>query len=277
MEKVTNWTELMIGSLSAFGESFMRSVPMILGAIAILLIGWLLAKLVSTGVRKLLEALPFDELADKMQVSDFLGRANVKMRPSALIGKFVYWLLLLLVFMTASDALGWSAVTKEISNLIGYLPQLLIAVVFFIIGTFIATFVRDLIKGATSSLGISTGNLLSSAVFYFLMILVALTALEQAGFDTSIITSNLMLIFGAILAAAAVSYAIASKNVMENIIAGYFSRKTFNKGQEIEVGNVKGKIIDMNATSVTIEQAGGDHVVIPSNDLITSQTTIKKG
>ncbi len=277
MDKVTNWTELMIGSLSAFGEKFMGTLPMIFGAIAILIIGWLLAKLISTGVRKLLEALPFDEFADKVQVSEFLGRANVKARPSALIGKFVYWLLLLLVFMTASDALGWSAVTREISNLIGYLPQLFVAVVFFIIGTYIATFVRDLIKGATSSLGISTGNILSMAVFYFLMVLVTLTALDQAGLDTSIITSNLMLIFGAVLAAAAVSYALASKSIMENIIAGYFSRKTFTKGQEIEVQGVKGKIIDMNATSVTVENGSGDRVVIPSNQLITSQTTIKKG
>ena len=274
MEDITTWSELFMNSLQSFGQKLMEAIPSILGAIFILLIGWLLAKLVASAVTRLLKLVKFDTLSEKIKFTDFLNRANVNITPSGLIGKFVYWILLLLVIITASDAMGWDAVSEEISKLIGYLPNLLIAIIFFVVGTYIASFVRDIIKGATSSLGISTGKLISTVVFYLLFIIVALTALDQAGVDTTIITSNLLMILGAILAAAAISYGFASKDVLANILASFFSRRTFTVGQTIEVNGTRGKIISVNNISVTIQNGKDEKVVIPSHRLITNEVKI---
>lgn len=198
------------------------------------------------------------------------------MTPGALIGKFVYWLVMLLVVITASDALGWSAVSEEISKLLGYLPQLLAAIVFFIVGTYIATFVRDVILGATKTLGISAGKVISTFVFYLLLIIVALTALDQAGIDTSIITSNLLLIIGSIMAAAAISYGLASRDLLASILGSFFSRRTFTKGQTIEIDGNQGIITDMTNVSVTIQINDKEQLVIPANQMITKQIKIIK-
>ena len=274
MQEITTWSELFLNSFQSFGHKLMGAVPSILGAIIILLLGWLFAKLVSRGFSRLLKLVKFDKLADKIKANEFLEKANVNLSPSELIGKFIYWILLLLVIISASDALGWNAVSNEISKLLSYLPNLLIAIIFFIVGTYIASFVRDIIRGATSSLGISTGKLISSLVYYLLFIVVALTALDQAGVDTSIITSNLLMILGAILAAAAISYGFASKDVLANILASFFSRRTFTVGQTIEVDGVKGKIVSVNNISVTVQNGSDEKVVIPSHQLITSKVKI---
>ena len=274
MKELTSWPELFLNSLQAFGQKLMGAIPGIIGAILILLLGWLLAKLVSRGISRLLRVVKFDTLAEKIKATDYLEKANVSLSPSNLIGKFVYWIILLLVIISASDALGWDAVSREISKLLGYLPNLLIAIVFFVVGTYIATFVRDVISGATSSLGISTGKLISNVVFYLLFIIVTLTALGQAGVDTSIITSNLLMILGTVLAAAAISYGFASKDVLSNILASFFSRKTFGVGQTIEVNGAKGKIVAVNNISVVVENTQGERIVIPSHQLITNQVKI---
>ena len=274
MNEVTTWTELFFQSLTAFGQTLMRAVPGIIGAILILLLGWLFAKLVSGAIQRLLKVVKFDKLAEKVNVKDFLQKANIGLTPSVLIGKFIYWSLILLVVITASDTLGWSAVSEEISKLLGYLPQLLAAIVFFIVGVYIATFVRDLIYGAAKTLGISTGKVISSIVFYMLMILVGLTALEQAGIDTSIITSNLLIIIGSIMAAAAISYGFASRDVLSSILGSFFSRRTFAKGQTIEIEGQRGKIVAMTNVSVTIRLNDKEKLVIPANQLITKQIKI---
>lgn len=274
MEELTNWSQLFFESLRAFGQTFMAAMPSILGAIFILFLGWLFAKILSGGIGKLLKAIKFDKLADRIKAVELLEKANIQLAPSALIGKFVYWILILLVFTTAADTLGWTAISEEISKLLSYLPNLLSAIIFFSVGVYIATFVRDVILGATKTLGISTGKVISSFVFYLLFLLVILTALEQAGIDTRIITSNLLLIIGAIMAAAAISYGIASKDVLSNILAAFFSRKVFYKGQIIEIDGEQGEIIAVSNVAVILQLNKEEQLVVPTHQLITNKVKI---
>ncbi len=276
MNEFSNWSELFLESLQLFGEKFIGAIPGFIGALLILLLGWLFARLVAGAITRLLGLIRFDKLAESIKADQFLQKANVNMAPSQIVGKFVYWILILLIIMTASETLGWNAVSEEISNLLGILPNLLISIVFFVVGTYIASFVRDFIKSTTRSLGISAGRLISSFVFYLLIAIVTLTALEQAGLDTNIITSNLLLIMGAILAAAAISYSIASKDLLANLLAGFFSQRTFHIGQIIEIDGIVGKIVAQNKISVTLEISMDELVVIPTHQLITSKVRIHK-
>lgn len=274
MNEITTWTEVFFHSFQSFGQKLLGTIPGILGAIIILLLGWLFAKFVAKGVARLLKLIKFDKLADKIKATDFLKKANVERSPSEVIGVFVYWILLLLVIISASDALGWAAVSGEVSKLLSLLPNVLVGIVFFVIGYYIASFVRDVIRGAASSMNIGAGKLISSFVFYLLLILITLTALNQAGVDTSIITGNLMLILGAILGAAAISYGFASKDVLSNILAGFFSRRTFSIGQTIEIEGVRGKIVSVSNISVILQTSENEQVVVPAHQLITNRVKI---
>lgn len=274
MKKLATWGELFLESIRDFGISAIESLPGIIFSILILLLGWLAAKVISLVFVRILSTFRFDTLAAKINADDLIKKANIEMTPSQLVGKFIYWLLILMVITTTADALGWNAVSSEISNLMHFLPRLMVAIVFFIVGTFVATFIRDVIRGATSSIGISTGKLISNVVFYLFLIVVVLTSLKQTGIDTSIITSNLLLILGAVLAAAAISYGLASKDVLSNILASFFSRKTFGIGQTIKINGTIGTIIDMNNISVTVQDDEGNKIIIPTNQLINNQVTI---
>jgi len=276
MEDIKTWGELFYDSIMDIGVKVIDAIPGVLGAIVMLLLGWLFANIVSKVITRIFTALHFDQLAAKVNADDLLQRANIKLTPSQLIGKFFYWLMILMIIISACDTLGLESVSNEISRLIQFLPKLMISIMFFIVGTYIASFIRDIIRGATSSIGISTGKIISNVVFYLFMMIVTLTALEQAGLDTDIITSNLLLILGTVLLAGAISYGLASRDVLSNILASFFSRKTFGIGQTIEVEGVRGTIVDMNNISVTIEDLKGDKIVIPTQKLINNNVTIVK-
>lgn len=276
MNEVSQWTELFLESLRSFGAKFMGAMPSIIGAVIIFIIGYVVAKLLSGAVTRILKITKFDALAGKINATDYLERANITLTPSKLVGKFVYWVLILIVLITASETLGWEAVSNEISKLVSFIPKLFIAIVILILGTFVASLIRDIIAGATSSLGISTGKIIANIVFYLLFITILLTALSQAGVDTSIITSNFLLILGAILLAAAISYAYASRDILTNILSGYISRNTYSKGMKIEVDGVKGEIEGITNTGVIIKEQNGDLTIIPTQQLINHKVRIFK-
>jgi len=273
MDNLTSWTQFFFDSLKTMGEKIVAVLPSILGAILFLLLGWFLARVISAAVIRLLQAISFDSFADKVNVKEFLSRANVNISASEIIGRFVRGIIILLAFVGACNHLGLTVVSEKIGELISYLPTLFVAIVIFLIGVYIATFIRDLIKGATASIGMSAGKVVSNLVFYFLFIMVTLTALDQAGIDTTVITSNMLIIMGSILAAAAISYGFASRHVLSNILAGYAGRNTFRKGQIIEIEGIRGEIIDITSTSVIL-QTGDEKMVIPNHDLLTGKVKI---
>ena len=72
MKDVSTWSNAIFHSLSAFGEKLMTSLPIVIGAILILLFGWLFARILSEGIGRLLKVIKFDKLAGKIKAQDFL-------------------------------------------------------------------------------------------------------------------------------------------------------------------------------------------------------------
>ena len=269
MNEDAGYAYLFLDSLEGMARTVLSVVPRVLAALIILALGWLIARLISRGLARLLQAAGFDRVAGRVGATQLLNRANVQLRPSTLLGRFIYYVLLLVVIITAADTVGWTAVSTEISKLLGYLPRLLSALVFFVVGSYIAGFIRDLLRGAAGSLGISAGRIISSVVYYLLMLIITLTALEQGGVDTSIITSNLLVIVGSVTLAGAIAYGLASRDILTNILAGFFTRRAVRVGQLIEVDGQRGRVISMSGLSITLQVSPTERLILPSQLLIT--------
>ena len=266
--------DLFLESLRVFGEKFMDTIPGLLLGIIVLLIAWFLARIISSGFEKLLKTVKFDQFSERMKLTSFLNQMGIQMSPSALIGRFIYWIFVLLIIASAAETLNWTAVSYQIQRFLDYLPNLVTAILIFIVGAYLASLVRDFVRSSTSSLGISTGRILSTVIYYVLFIMVILTAMEQAKIDTRILSTNLLIIIGAIMLAAAISYGYASREVLSNILAGFFNKRTFQKGMMIEIDGVRGVIVEMTNIAVTIQVSDTERMVIPSHQLISTKVKI---
>lgn len=274
MDGLKRLSDLFLESLRVFGEKFTDTIPSLLIAIIVILIAWLLARLISGGFEKVLKTIKFDQLSEKIKLTSFLEQAGIRMTPSAIIGRFIYWVFVLLIIASAAETLNWTAVSYQIQQFLNYLPNLVTAILVFIVGAYLASLVRDFVRSSASSLGISTGRILSSVIYYVLFIMVVLTAMEQAKIDTKILSANLLIIIGAIMLSGAISYGIASKDVLSNILAGFFNKRTFQKGMVIEIDGIKGTIVETNNICVTLQVSDTERVVIPAHQLLTSKVKI---
>jgi small-conductance mechanosensitive channel len=274
MDGLKRLSDLFLESLRVFGEKFMETIPSLLIAIIVMLIAWLLARLISGGFERVLKTVKFDQLSEKIKITSFLQQAGIQMTPSAIIGRFIYWVFVLLIIASAAETLNWSAVSYQIQQFLNYLPNLMTAILVFIVGAYLTSLVRDFVRSSATSLGISTGKILSTVIYYVLFIMVVLTAMEQAKIDTKILSANLLIIIGAIMLSGAISYGIASKDVLSNILAGFFNKRTFQKGMVIEIDGIRGTIVETNNVAVTLQTSETERVVIPSHQLLTSKVKI---
>jgi small-conductance mechanosensitive channel len=265
---------LFIESLRVFGDKFMETIPSLLGGILVFIAAWLFAKLIAGGFERLLRIVKFDQLSEKIKITSFLNQTGITMSPSAIIGRFIYWVFVLLIIASAAETLSWRPISEQITKFIDYVPNLITAILVFIVGAYLVTLVRDFVRTSTGSLGISTGRILSSVIYYFLFIMVILTAMDQAKIDTRVLSTNLVIVIGAIMLSAAISYGIASRDVLANILAGFFNKRTFQKGMVIEVDGIRGIITEMTNIAVTIQVSENERVVIPMQELMKNKIKI---
>ena len=81
-------------------------IPRLFGFLVILLVGWLIATLVSKALTMLLRKVGFDRMSERIGLNRFEERMGVKMDSAGILGKIVYWFILLIFLVPAADALG---------------------------------------------------------------------------------------------------------------------------------------------------------------------------
>ena len=242
-------------------------------ALLVLLIGWVISKAVIFILRKGLTVSNIDKLGDKVNESDLFGKSDFKINISEIVLGFVRWILILVFMIIAADVMQWTIISVEISNLLRYLPRLFSALALFTIGIYLANFVRKAIYALFTSLNMSGAKMISSLVFYSISILVTITALNQAGVDTTIITNNVTIILGAFLLTFALAFGLGSKDVITNLLFTFYARKNYTIGEKIKVNGNEGEILAIDNISLTLKTANGK-VIIPILQIIESTVEV---
>ncbi|MEZ4933521.1 MAG: mechanosensitive ion channel [Saprospiraceae bacterium] len=252
---------------------FASALPNIVGALAILLVGWLLAKIISKTLEKILGAIKIDALGDKINDTEFATKANFKIRVSIFLSRLVYYLLMLVFIMLATDVLGMAVVSGMVSDLITYLPRLLSALVLFILGIYLAEFVKNIVQATCTALAIPSAKVISTFVFYLIFLTLTISAMAQASIDTALITSNLTVILGGVILAFSIGYGFASRDTMANFIASFYSKNKVKIGDMVSLDGSTGKVIAMDSISLTL-QADGKIIIIPLKKLTSEKVEI---
>lgn len=268
MEPLNQSADTLQGFFASFWDQLITLLPNVLGAILLILIGWGVAKLIGLAIKRLLRTLNFDDYGKKFLLQTSLRIDREKVKPSDWVGKFVFWVILLVFLVSASETLGWTAVSESISDLTMYLPQLFSAFLILVIGLYIASFVRGFMSNTFDTLGLSGGKILSEVVFYIILLIIGTTALEQAGIETSIITANIAIIIGGILLAFALGFGYSSREFLTNTLSSFYARNTFTEGQTIRIDDVEGIITQIDNIQTTITTKEGE-LIIPNRRLIS--------
>ena len=260
MNKILLANEINFSFLGDLWNDFVNVLPKILLAIAIVIIAWIILKIVLMILKKVLKATKIDTLNDKLNEIALFGKSDYSLVPSKIVLTFVKYFLLLIFTVIGAELLGLTMLTKGIGEFIAYLPILISALAIFIIGIYLASLIKRGVENALKSMELNGSKLISNLIFYVIVVMVSITALNQAGINTDIITSNITIILGALLLAVSIAFGLGSKEIIQRLLFGFYSRKNLTVGQTITIGDRKGVIVSIDNISLKLKTADGTFI-----------------
>jgi len=269
-----NLVDSLKESLNTIWISIIEVLPTIAGAIIGIIIGILIIKLVVSIIKKTLKFIKADKLDDKLNEIDLFGDKKINFNVIDIVAKFIKWILYIILIMIITDILNLTLVSEGIKSIIGYIPNLVSALAIFILGLLFGNFVKKSLQSFFDSMDLSGGKMISQGIFMLILVFISITALNQAGVDTAIITSNITMILAAFLLAFALAVGLGAQKVVGDLFRTFYTRKVYEIGQIIEFKNIKGEIESIDGITVTLKTNTGK-IIVPIKDIVESEVRMQ--
>ena len=199
-------------SLSQGLGSILGALPALLGAVLILVIGFIIAKVLQGIATKALQAAGFEGWMEQGGIKQFFDRSQTQQTPLSILGKLVFWLVFFIAITMAVDTLGISAISDVLAQFIAYIPQIIAAILILVLATLLANFVAGIVRGATGS------NIAGSVAQYGIIVFAAFAALTQLGIAEELIAPTFLILLGSVALAAALAFGLGGQNVASRIV-----------------------------------------------------------
>src|SRR5438552_7417366 len=199
-----NFGQAVISALGHALDLLLVFIPLLLGFLLILLVGYLIAAALGKAVTFLLRKIGFDNLSNRIGLTRLEQRMCGRLDPACVLGKIVFWFILLVFLIPATNALGLTAVSGILNSLIAYIPNVFVAILVLFLGTLAATFVADIVRGATATTNIGSPRVFAAIARWSIIGFASLIALEQLQIAPALIAE----LFGAVVLALAIAFGL---------------------------------------------------------------------
>lgn len=256
--------------------SMVSTLPKLLGCMVILILGYIVSKIVAVVIKTALSKVGIDRFGDKLDDVEFIRKNNIKVKISTVVSKILYFFIFLIFIVAATDVLGMPALSDLFKNMLNYIPNVIVALVMLMIGVLVGDALRKGMETTGKSLGIPSASILANAFFYFILINFLMAALGQLKIDTNFIESNILIVIAGISLAFAIGYGLASKDILSNLVSGFYTKGKFSVGDEITVDKIRGQIINMDRSSMTLLHPNNEKTIVPMAKLTTESIIIHR-
>jgi small-conductance mechanosensitive channel len=246
----------------ATSEILDRSVdllPSLLGALLLILVGWLLARLLrALTVRA---ALLVETLASRLTAAP--GAEPLRMRRIAtVLGAIVFWAVLLVFVTAATHVLELTFFTDWLARLVSYLPILAAGILIVIAGYVLSRFVADLVLATSQRMEMSQRMLLARIVQVTILTGAILVGADQIGIRITFLAIFAASIGAVVAGGVALAVGFGARDYVANLIGAHYLRQAFAVGQTIRAAGHQGRILEITALNVVLETADG-RVTLP--------------
>jgi len=258
-----SWTQALNQALQLLVQKTSGHLPNILGAIALLLGGWIVARILRFACVRLIGGL--DVLLRRHGMERVLSRIGLARPASELIGSLIYWLILLVFFTAATEILGLPVVATWLGGVSTYLPRILVAILMLLGGLLAGSLARDAVASAAAAAGMAYSVLLGRVVYIAILLVAVVTGIDEIGIESRFLTMTIAIFIGAMVGAAALAFGLGARTAVSNIIASHYLRQIYRVGQHVRIGEAQGKISEITDTVVILENSN-DRFVVPAKE-----------
>jgi small-conductance mechanosensitive channel len=200
--------------------TFLSYVPNVIGALLVLLIGYIIARLLRAGISRLLRKIRVDEKLTHGSGGEYVARFSPQGKPSQLVGLVVQYVLMVFVIVSAVGTLNIPAVSGFLTLALSYLPNVIAALLIFLVAAAVAAAVGGLVHRTMGDT--PTGRVARSAAPTLVMAIAVFMILNQLGIAETIVNATFIALIGAVALGSALAFGLGGRDAAADLInSGY--------------------------------------------------------
>jgi hypothetical protein len=210
--------QALLNPLELLGHQVVTVLPNVLAMCIILLGGLCTAWALGVFSERLFRVIGFDHLCDQLGMNAALLRGGVKTDPSRLVGRGIYWTVLVLASIAALGALNLTPINQFAQSLLAYVPHLVTASVILLAGYFLSNFVSRAVLIAAVNAGLPPARIIATCSRWGIQILAGAMALEQLGIAQHIVVVGFGITWGGIVLAGAIAFGLGAADLAKGLL-----------------------------------------------------------
>lgn len=266
-------TQGLVGAMGALWTRVAVFIPNLIGAMVLVLLGFVVAKLLDTLLSKVLAKIGLDRLMAGTGLTKMIGRVGIQVSVSTLIGKIVYWFILLVFLVSAAELLGLERVSATLDVLALYVPKVFGAALVLLAGVLLAQLLNGVVRGAAEGVGLEYANGLGRIAQGLIIIISLSVAIGQLEVKTDLLNNVIAIVLISVGAAVALALGLGSRDIAGQILAGIYVRELYAVGQDIQIGEIEGQIEEIGTVKTTLLTESGELVSVANRVLLEQRVS----
>jgi small-conductance mechanosensitive channel len=260
--ELQEWTATLAGSVRRVAIQILDFLPSILGAVVLLLAGWGVARLLRYATEKITEKT-LVRLAHSRPMDTRVKQPHSYSAAPRIASRIVFWVVMLFFILAAAEVLELEVISGLLTGVTAYLPRLLAGLLILFIGLWFGEVTRAVLTRTGARIGVEQGEILGRLGQVLVLLIVFSVAAGQVGIDNSVLVVLIATLFGVMSGAVALAFSLGAKTTIANMLAAQSVARTYNAGDIIRIGDIKGKILRITRTGLVLETDEG-HTLIPA-------------
>jgi Conserved TM helix len=219
--QIEDWGDAVFLSISNALNTFLSAIPQVLGALLIILIGWLIAGVVARITTGLLRRAGADRLM-ATHGSSVYGQRSAQFKPSTVVGEIVKWIIRFVFLVAAANVLGMPQVSELLNDVLLWIPNLLVAAVILLVAPVIARFVRGAIEVGAGQMGFTNAPLLGKVAEIAIVAFAVVVAINQIGIAANLVNTLFLGFVAAIALAFGLAFGLGGREVASQLTQEWY-------------------------------------------------------
>ncbi len=215
-----DWYDITAQALLDLWRVFINFIPALIGALVIFLIGWFISVGIGKIIAEVLRKLKFNQLFDKGGMKTALEKADIKVDASGFVGSIFKWVLVIVFLLAAVEVLGFTQFAGFLTNVLGYLPNVIVAVLIFVVAVIIADILEKIVRAAVEGTKVGYGDVSGAIVKWSIWVFAILAILYQLNVAPGLIETLVGGVVYLVVIAGGLAFGLGGKDIATDILQG---------------------------------------------------------
>jgi len=221
--QISSWGDAIFLAVSNALNSFLAAIPAVIGALIIILIGWIIAGVLARLVTELLRRAGADRLFAE-HGGEVYGSQSKKIKPSVVAGELVKWLVRIVFLVAAANVLGLTQVSQLLNDVILWIPNLIVAAIILLLAPILARFVRGAIEVGAGRMGFTNAPLLGRIAEIAIVVFAVIIAINQIGIAANLVNTLFIGVVAALALAFGLAFGLGGRDVAGQLTQAWYEQ-----------------------------------------------------